>query len=188
MNNKKNITCWSTLAGLLFAICNIAQAQLPANFPSLTVTTNYPPGVSDGYVFLANNLTPTNVGYYVMIVTNDGTPIWYRELTNAGWDLKVLPNGYLHYAQQIRALTYTGGGDVTHEILDENYNSKETIHGGNGYAAEAHDFQMLPNGNVLQVGYYLSEVDMSQVVSNGNPAGLVSGAVQEPRRQLHWKA
>src|SRR6266850_1092403 len=177
MNNKKLIPCYGALIGLLVALCNIARAQLPTNFPALTVTTNYPSAVANGYTFLGNNLTPTNVGYYVMIVTNDGTPIWYRELTNAGWDLKVLPNGYLHYAQQIRALTYTGGGDVTHEILDENYNSKETIHGGNGYAAEAHDFQMLPNGNVLQVGYYLSEVDMSHVVSNGNPAALVSGAV-----------
>jgi hypothetical protein len=174
---KKAVPCFSAIAGLLIAAADIAYAQVPTNFPTLTVTTNYPSAVANGYVFLANNLTPTNVGNYVMIITNDGTPIWYRALTNAGWDFKVLPNGYLHYAQQIRALTYTGGGDVTHEILDENYNSIESIHGGNGYAAEAHDFQMLPNGNVLQTGYYLSEVDMSQVVSNGNPAALVSGAV-----------
>ncbi len=177
MNNKKSIFCRCALAGLLVLIFSNAPAQVPTNFPALTVTTNYSSAVANGYVFLANNLTPTNVGYYVMILSNDATPIWYRELTNAGWDLKVLPNGYIHYAQQLRALTYTGGGDVTHEILDENYNAKETIRGGNGYAAEAHDFQMLPNGNVLQVGYYLSEVDMSQVVSNGNPAALVSGAV-----------
>jgi hypothetical protein len=177
MKTVRRLIIRAALLALLAGILNSAHSQVPTNFPSLTVTTNYPSAVADGYVFLANNLTPTNVGYYVTMVTNDGSPIWYKALTNAGWDFKVLPNGYLHYAQQIRALTYTGGGDVTHEILDENFNSVESIHGGNGYAAEAHDFQMLPNGNVLQIGYYLSEVDMSQVVPNGNPAAQVSGAV-----------
>ncbi len=154
-----------------------AKAQLPANFPTLTVVTNYPSAVADGYIFQGVNLPVTNVGYYAMILTNDGTPIWYQELTNACWDFKVLPNGYLHYAQQLKALTYTGGGDVVHQILDENHNLVETIQAGNGYIAEAHDFQLLPNGNVLVIGYYLSEVDMSQVVPNGNPAALVSGAI-----------
>jgi hypothetical protein len=154
-----------------------ATAQVPTNFPTLTTTTNNSSAVANGYVFMANNITPTNLGYYVMMLTNDGTPAWYKQLTNSGYDFKVLPNGYLHYAQQFYALSYTGGGNVTHEILDENFNPVESIHGGNGYAAEAHDFQMLPNGNVLQTGYYLTQVDMSQIVSNGNPAALVSGAV-----------
>ncbi len=153
------------------------NAQVPDNFPTLSVTTNYAAAVADGDIFQGVNLPVAGVGYYAMIVGNDGLPVWYRELTNACWDFKVLPNGYLHYAQQIRALTYTGGGDVLHEILDENGYPQETIQGGNRYAAEAHEFQMLPNGNVLQIGYYLTQVDMSQVVSNGNPAALVSGAV-----------
>ncbi len=167
------------IVGALFIVAYAMNvgAQIPTNFPTVTVTTNYAAGTTDGYIFLANNISPTNVGYYVMMLTNDGSPTWYKALTNSGYDFKVLPNGYLHYAQQIKALSYTGGGDVTHEILDENHNTVESIHGGNGYAAEAHDFQMLPNGNVLQFGYYLSEVDMSQVVTNGNPAALVSGAV-----------
>jgi hypothetical protein len=162
---------------LLFFACLTASAQLPANFPTLTVITNDSAAVGAGYIFQGVNLPVTGVGYYAMVVGNDGVPIWYRELTNGCWDFKVLPNGWLHYGQQTRALTYTGGGDVVHQILDENYNLKETIQGGNGYAAEAHDFKMLPNGNVLQLGYYLSEVDMSGVVPNGNPAALVSGAV-----------
>ncbi len=132
------------------------------------------------------NLPAPGVGYYAMVLTNDGSPVWYQKLTNACWDFKVLPNGYLHYAQQIHALTYTGGGDVVHQILDENFQPKETIQAGNGYVAEAHDFQMLANGDVLLFGYYLTQVDMSQVVSNGNPAALVSGAViQELDAQRH---
>jgi len=164
-----------TVILMLAWVC--ANAQLPTNFPTLTVTTNYSSALGDGYIFQGVNLSVPGVGYYAMILGNDGLPIWYQELTNACWDFKVLPNGYLHYSQQIRALTYTGGGDVVHQILDENGYLQETIQGGNGYAAEAHDFKMLPNGNMLQIGYYLSQVDMSQIVSNGNPAALVSGAV-----------
>lgn len=167
-----------------------ARAQLPANFPTLTVTTNFAPGVAEGLVFQGVNLAPPGIGYYAMIVTNDGTPVWYQQLTNACYDFKVLPNGDLHYAQQIRALTYTGGGDVIHQILDEHYAPVESIQAGNGYVAEAHDFQMLPNGDVLLVGYYLTPVDMSQVVSNGNPAALVSGAVLQEldgQRNVVWQ-
>src|SRR3569832_1033528 len=162
---------------ILIAVCATGRAQLPPDFPTLTVITNYAPAVADGYIFQGVNLATPGIGYYAMIVGNDGQPIWYRALTNACWDFKVLPNGYLHYGQQIRALTYTGGGDVTHEILDENYYPVESVHAGNGYVVEGHDFDMLPNGNVLLVGYYLTKVDMRQVVPNGNPAALVSGAV-----------
>jgi hypothetical protein len=170
--------------------CFHASAQLPQNFPTLTVTTNYAAAVSDGYIFQAINLPTPGVGYYAMIVGNDGNPVWYTELTNACWDFKVLPNGYLHYAQQIHALAYTGGGDVVHQILDDNHNPVESIQAGNGYVAEGHEFQMLPNGHVLLIGYYLTQVDMSQVVSNGNPAAQVSGAILQEldaQRNVVWQ-
>ena len=172
----KNLLLASLVAAVGHGALN-ARAQLPADFPTSTVTTNYTAAVTDGYIFEGVNLPAPNTGYYAMILGNDGLPVWYEKLTNACWDFKVLPNGYLHYAQQIHALPYTGGGDVVHQILDANYHPVETIAGGNGYVPEAHDFQMLPNGNVLLVGYYLTQVDMSRVVRNGNPAALVSGAV-----------
>jgi hypothetical protein len=113
-----------------------------------------------------------------MIIDNDGNTVWYNELPDDySYDFKVLPNGHLHYAQFIHRHTYTGGGDVVHVILDENYNEVERIEAGNGYVAEAHDFQMLPNGYALLIGYYMSEVDMSQVVNGGHPAALVSGTL-----------
>ena len=177
------------LFSLIFT-SHLALAQLPANFPTSIVITNFPSAVADGYVFEGVSSGPTNVGYYAMILTNDGSPIWYKELTNACYDFKVLPNGYLHYAQQIKALSYSGGGDVLHQILDESFNPVEGIQAGNGYIAEAHDFQLLPNGDALVLGYYLTQVDMSQVVPNGNPAALVSGAIiqeLDAQRNVVWQ-
>jgi len=177
MNTKQKLSIKTLVATMLVIAGVKATAQLPTNFPPITVTTNYASGVADGYIFMTDSYKATNFGYYVMMVTNDGTPVWYKQLTNAAFDFKELPNGYLHYAQQYQALSWGGGGYVTHEILDENFNDVESIRAGNGYNAECHDFQMLPNGHVLVTSYYMTRVDMSKIVTNGNPAALVSGAI-----------
>jgi hypothetical protein len=183
MNTYSAITASQRIAlcaiafGLIAVNSKTAFAELPADFPPLAVTTNYPPGVAGGYVFLTDSYKATNYGYYVMMLTNDATPVWYKQLTNAAFDFKELPNGYLHYAQQYHALSFGGGAYVTHEILDEEFNDVESIRAGNGYNAECHDFQMLPNGHIFLTGYYLTRVDMSKIVTNGNPAALVTGAI-----------
>ena len=83
----------ATVVAFLGLAYNDANAQLPPDFPTVTVTTYKTNAVSDGYIFLAG-------GTYAMMLQNDGTPVWY---TNApplqDMDVKVLPNGYLHYAQ-----------------------------------------------------------------------------------------
>ena len=173
MKKTISISCVITMA-----LCVTVWGQLPANFPGITTHIYDANAIADGYVFLTVSTEVTGVGYYVMILDNDGTVFWYRELPeDYSYDFKVLPNGYLHYAQFIHHHTYTGGGDVVHIILDENFNEVEVIEAGNGYVAEAHDFQMLPNGHALLIGYYMSELDMSQIVNGGHPAALVSGAI-----------
>ncbi len=177
MKTKQKPSIKTLLATMLIVAAIKVTAQLPANFPALAVTTNDALNVANGYIFLTDSYKSTNYGYYVMMLTNDGTAFWYKSLTNAAFDFKELPNGYLHYAQQYQALTWGGGGYVTHEILDENFNDVESIRAGNGYNAECHDFRMLPNGHALVTSYYMTRVDMSKIVTNGNPAALVSGAI-----------
>jgi hypothetical protein len=62
-------------------------------------------------------------------------------------------------------------------IMDNSFAIVDSVQLGNGYIAEAHDFQILPNGHYLLFGYYLTQVDMSQYVNGGYPAALVSGGV-----------
>jgi hypothetical protein len=174
---SRNIAACATAIGFITISSIMAFADLPADFPPVVVTTNAVTNVANGYIFMTDSYTPTNFGYYVMMLTNDGSAFWYKSLTNAAFDFKMLPNGYLHYAQQYHALSWGGGGYVTHEILDENFNPVESIRAGNGYNAECHDFKMLPNGHALVTGYYMTQVDMSKIVKNGNPAALVAGAL-----------
>ncbi len=191
---KTTITEYAAAVILAAFACGHAAAQLPTNFPGITVTAFDSNAVAPGRVFLAVATETPGIGTYLMILENDGSPSWYREInTGEIYDFKVLPNGLLHFAPFIEAHSFAGGGDVTHEIVNPDYTPRETVQAGNGYIAESHDFQMLPNGHILLFGYYLIEVDMSRIVPGGHPAALVAGSVvQELDAQrnviLQWRA
>ena len=178
MNTRMKILICVALVSIAGLMHNDVRAVLPPDFPGITVTTYDPAAVGDGYIFLAVASVTEGIGTYLMILDNNGDPVWYEKLdTHEIYDFKVNPNGYLSSAPFIHEHSYTGGGDAYHEIRDDSYNIVEEVHGKNGYVAEAHDFQILPNGNLLQFGYYMSEVDMSQIVEGGHPGALVSGGV-----------
>lgn len=181
------------MAGALAALgpaSTKVQAQLPPDFPTVNVTTYVTNAVADGDIFLAVYEKSATVGYYAMILKNDGTPVWYQRLTNSTVDFKVLPDGYLHYAEAYHILSWTGGADVYHQILDDNYNPVETITTGNGYLPESHDIAVLPNGDVLALSYYLSQMDLSKAAAGAYPNALVSGAVIQElnaQRNVVWQ-
>ena len=154
-----------------------AKADLPADFPSISVTTPATSAVGEGYIFLEVTDAAPGGGNYLMMLKNDGTPFWYKKVTDSNYDFKVLPNGLLHYAEFYHTHSWTGGGDCTHEILDNNYASKESIRAGNGYNADAHEFQMLPNGHVLLQSYYRTQMDVGKYVAGAYPNAMLAGAV-----------
>ncbi|HWD17813.1 MAG TPA: aryl-sulfate sulfotransferase [Verrucomicrobiae bacterium] len=167
-----------------------AQAALPADFPGMTVTTYDSNAVAPGNVFITVTETSSAVGYYSMILQNDGTPIWYQKGSLPQADLKVLADGDIHNSQYYHNLSWTGGGDVYHQIMDENFNLLETISTGNGYLPEVHDIEVLPNGNVLALSYYQTRMDLSRLVTGGYPNALVSGAVVQElneQRNVVWQ-
>lgn len=189
---KTTLGLCATAAVLFGAAPTPLNAALPANFPGVTVTTYVTNKVADGCIFLAVASETPGVGTYQMILQNDGTPVWYEENTNthAIYDFKVLPNGHLHSAPFIEAHRWTDGGDVVHEIRDEGYHLREILAGGNGYVADGHDFQWLPNGHVLQLGYTLSEVDVSEFLAGGHPAARISGGIVQEldlQRNVVWQ-
>ena len=62
-------------------------------------------------------------------------------------------------------------------MMDSSYTIIDNFQMGNGYIADSHEFQLLPNGNVMMLTYDLQSVDMSQVVPGGHPGALVAGSV-----------
>jgi hypothetical protein len=169
----------------------------PVNFPAITTHIYDEAALGNGYIFLAvaaDKTTTGGVGYYLMILDNDGTPVKYKELTDDyAYDFKVQPNGLMTYAQFIEHHSYTGGGDVIHMVMDTSFTDVDSFQMQNGYVAEGHDFQLLPNGHSLMFGYYLTQVDMSQYVDGGVPDALVSGGIiqeQDAERNVifQWRS
>lgn len=152
--------------------------SVPSRFPQMEIEMFDSAAVGDGYIFLAVASEVDGVGYYLMMLHNDGTPFFARELKgDYAYDFKLQPNGLLTYAHFFEHHSYTGGGNVVHKIMDHSFTLVDSVQMGNGYVAEAHDFQILPNGHYLLFGYYLTPVDMSRIVEGGRPDALVSGGV-----------
>ena len=125
----------AVLIGLFTAV---TEAQVPTNFPGFTVTAYNSNAVAPGSIFMSVTDPGTNGAFYMMILTNDGTPLWYQAATNEIYDFKPLPDGELHYGELFHTYSYTGGGDVFHDLLDDNYNPAGSIEAANGYLADCH--------------------------------------------------
>jgi hypothetical protein len=161
----------------LLSLSQLVSQPLPDDFPGITT---YKSGeTAPGYIFLNVSTEVEGIGYYVMMIDDDGLPFKYKKLTagDYSYDFKPQPCGLLSYAQFLAHHSYTGGGDCIHMVMDEEMNIVDSFQMGNGYIAEAHDFQWLPNGHALLFGYYLSEFDLSNIVEGGYPNAQVSGGI-----------
>jgi hypothetical protein len=168
------------ISTLLWIIC-VASTQgagIPANFPSITTHIYDSDAIGKGYIYLAVASDVEGVGFYLMILDNDGTPVWYNELPDDyAYDFKLQPNGLLTYAQLLNHHSYSGSGDAMHIVMDEEFNEIDSFQAGNGYTADAHDFQWLPNGHTLILGSYLIQMNLSGLVNDGYSDALFLGSV-----------
>jgi hypothetical protein len=157
---------------------SVRGADLPANFPAITTHVYDSTTIGKGYIYLAVAADVEGVGFYLMILDNDGTPKWYRELPDDyAYDFKLQTNGLPTYAQLLNHHSYAGGGDAVHTVMDKDFKEIDSFQMGNGYIAESHDFQWLANGHALLFGYYMTQVDLSKLVLGGYPNAVVSGGV-----------
>jgi hypothetical protein len=144
-----------------------ATDTLPADFPRLTRTVTGDP--APGLLFLCDN----RFGYpgwssYLMIVDDDGDPVFERKLPGQGFDFKQQPDGRLSYYD-----------DSAHRFycLDASYAVVDSFQCGNGYGTDLHDLQVLPDGHALLFSYDPEPVDMGAVVPGGDPDATVVGLV-----------
>lgn len=185
--------------GVSLLACSSLFGGLPPDFPAITVRNYKPTAIADGAVLLAtcpNANVLAGAPTYIMVLGNDGVPFSYKQIGYQqpgdfyGADFKLLSDGTLFYQQFMSYLTYTGGGNTYGVQLDENLNELSRFQMGNGYVSESHDFQLLPNGHALMMGYYTLFRDLSADVPGGYPRAEVSGAVVQElnaERQVIWQ-
>lgn len=158
------------------SIKQTAADDLPSNFPTFTVT----PGTgtpAPGYIFLSPSHFQDTKGFN-LIIDNSGNLVYWQEVTDGTpVDFQVLPNGQLGYGSMYEFSKVTGGGATKFWMMDSSYTIVDSFAMGNGYIAESHEFQLLPNGHAVMLAYDLQPVDMSKIVAGGHPGAMVLGSI-----------
>ena len=148
-------------AGSSFEINSKSIDDITANLPSLI--TNKLDTTAPGYLFLAPKP-------YLLIVDNEGTPVFYRNVNGNIYDFKLQPNHELTY------FIYP----VSCFAMDSSYNIIHNYITANGYAVDVHDLRVLPDGGYFIFGKRNVIMDMSKIIEGGRPeATIIDGALQE---------
>ena len=167
MNIKKICLFGLTLASLL-GLNHESTGALPTDFPQLTILPNTNP--APGYLF--GSVTVSNVpgkSNYFAILDNALNPILLSKTNSLG---TLQCNGLFASSVGVK------GAGFTYVLKDASFNVVATSQAGNGYMADNHDFEVLPNGHVLILIYDTTPVvDMSKLVPGGFPAAIPNQSV-----------
>jgi len=138
---------------------------LPADFPDFTISISNDP--SPGYIFLAPNLVSGTTGY-LMIIDNQGIPIYYQRSSFPKFDFKKQYNGLLTY--------WSYNGRKFFE-MDSAYSIIDSFKCGNGYPTDSHELLVFPNGHSFIMSYDPQVVPMDTVIQGGDSTAVVYGLV-----------
>ena len=134
--------------------------------PGISVTVS--DSTSPGYLFLAPIMGSADSVPALIIMKNDGTPLFARILQSDAYDFKPQPNGML---------TYYDNDPSIFRVMDRTYTPVDSFQCGNGYITDIHELRILPNGHALLLGQDVQIVDMSQIVPGGYPEAEVVGTI-----------
>jgi hypothetical protein len=144
---------------------------LPQDIPHYTVYTTTSTLANEGYIFIAPFYwTKSTLGSYLLILDNNGQIVYYQSVADqyAAFDFKVLPSGYMTCYDQ---------KDAVHVVMNSQYQVVGKYTAQNGYMADLHDFLVTPEGYSFLMAYDTETMDMSQVISGGNPKAAVTGLI-----------
>jgi hypothetical protein len=143
----------------------------PSDLPAITVTVPVTVPSSD-LLFMSDLNWGTGPGAlpgYLLIVQENGELVYYQNVPSLATDFKKQPNS---------TLTYYDVSAQNFKALNSNYGLINTYAAGNGYMADLHELQVSPtNGHALLLIYDPEPVDMSQIVTGGQPNASVVGLI-----------
>ncbi len=157
----------AALIGLAFT-CIQTHAQLPPDFPqvSLWPNTNPAPGYLMGTLSVSN--VPGLWSNWFAILDNNTNAILLNKTNSLG---TLACNGLFVTKQG------ADGQPVVFILKDSSFNMIYTNRAGNGYNADDHDCQVLPNGHALILSSESQYLDLSTLVPGGFPAARVDQTV-----------
>lgn len=144
------------------------DVTFPHDFPALTITVPAS-GTAPGSLFMAP--IPLTTGPSFLYIADDsGEPVYWQRMPPgiSAIDFKQQPDG---------SLTYFDSQTAGWHVLDNTYSTTRIITATNGYTADLHDLQILPNGDALFLIYDPHQIDMSHIISGGVTTATVIGLV-----------
>jgi len=146
---------------------NLLTDSVPSDFPYLNLTVNNNP--SKGQFFIAPFRFLANERFgYLMILENDGYPVYYRRSDNIQLDFKPQPNGNLTF--------FDSNGGKYYE-MNSYYSVIDSFECGNGYQTDMHELNILPNGHALMIAMDYEYVRMDTIVAGGDSNAVVIGNI-----------
>ena len=140
---------------------------LPPFYPDISITHWSDP--SPSYTFVQPLNYPAGK-FYVIILDNFATPVFYRSVPLGGMDFKLQPNGMLTWWDA--SVNYG-----SFFVMDDRGNMIDTIGMGNGYSTDLHELRMEEDGEFWTLGYDPQIVGMDTVVPGGLPDATVIGLI-----------
>lgn len=137
-----------------------AEEETPPVLYSLKKVKPYP-----GYYFLEKNYPGSS---YIIIIDNDGLPVFYRKMNTDVHNFTLQPSGHLSY--------YVTESKSFH-ILDSAYQVIDSFEMKNGYEADSHEFILKKSGHSFLMAYDHKVIDMDTVVEGGKKGATVIGLV-----------
>ncbi|MBS0010973.1 MAG: aryl-sulfate sulfotransferase [Bacteroidales bacterium] len=134
-------------------------------FPDIKIIESN--GPSPGYFFLAaKGLSAPNAKYYIAIVDNYGTPVFFRLMPKVSLSMRLLKDGTIPYVHGVPRKLY---------IMDEMLNVIDTI-STVGAKMDGHDYDIDDTRDYHRYLFakYNRTVDMSQLLEDGNTAAEIN--------------
>lgn len=157
--------------------------SLPPDFPYINLTTNNNP--SPGEFFIAPfQFTATTQFGYLMILENDGLPVYYKRFDYVQLDFKLQKNGNLTY--------FSGSSGKYHE-MNNFYSLVDSFTCGNGYQTDMHELIILSNRHALIIADDYQYVRMDTIVAGGDSNAVVEGNIiqeldQDKNVVFQWRS
>ncbi len=142
--------CCTLFAFIGFALnAQESPLSLPGDFPEITTIQNGP--TAEGKVFLTVSRDLENIGFYIMVLENDGNPWYYKKLPyNYSYDFKRQVNGYYSYMEYLYP---ADGYRAMAKLMDPRFEMADSFVMTKGFVSDSHDFHILSNGHYILFGH-----------------------------------
>jgi len=167
------------MKNLLTTILFFITVNLHSQIPNITVLHSNNP--SQGKLFMSNvRFDQQPHARYLLIVNNDGSVFWSRQMNVSSYDFKIQPNGLLTYIPA----EFRAGINLNRAFygLDSNYNIVDSFKvvspsSTDTFRTDTHELKILPNGHALILAFDYRWMDLSKIIPGGNSNANVEGYV-----------